>query len=241
MVQFYELAIRCGGWQPLCAPFSGEFITVKFILRIRIWLQKPWFVGVLSVVAILFSARNIVLPLMDISVSNDQLTASGVATGVSVQLLPDSAGRTPGGKVADIAGLRTRYFGDREYLRNPFLFADDPRQPGQLAVSIEPSITRPGGVHPAADVESISPERLFSLNAILVRDGQKYALINRQVSAEGDPLTPGDAAVTTAGLSAPLRQQVQDLMRQEYTLTRIGQHDVEISYSAGDFTVSLGY
>jgi len=218
---------------------------LNFFRRIRVWLQKPWFVGALSVIAILYSGRNIVLPLMEISADNEKPVAGGgqVAPAVIAQnstltpLVGDEASH-----VGDVASLRLRSFSGGNYERNPFLFADDPRQPGYQE-PVKPPVKQYIGNASISDAvtdgKAIRPQRLFSLNAILVRDGQKYALINRQVSAEGDAIVATEASINADELSGVQRQQLQELLALNYTLTQIGESEVEISGPVGSFSLSL--
>lgn len=193
--------------------------------------------GLLSLVAILFSARNIVLPLMDLSSANEKLAvrsgtllaAQGISSG------PGSVDHPAAAQITDVAAVRSLYFGDGSYRRNPFLYADDSRQPGQRS-SLKQIVFKAVG-QAAAVVEPVSPETLFSLNAILVRDGQKYALINRQVSAVGDVVLP----IAQDGYTPGQRLQLEQMLKMEYTVKKISQNSVELGSSDGNFDLSLAY
>jgi len=213
---------------------------MKFIQRVRTWLQKPWFVGVLSVIAILFSARNIVLPLMEISSGADKPAAA--AGGLSNQrsaLIPMSGDGD--GEPVNLARLRHEYFNGGSYQRNPFLLADDPRQPGNRSVIPEVPVMSSASKTGVIDAEVVGPERLFALNAILIREGKKYALVNRQVSGVGDLIEPSNSALARMKLTGPQRKQADQMLKFDYRLQSIGQAEVEISSPFGDFTVSLEY
>jgi hypothetical protein len=212
---------------------------MKFIQRIRVWLQKPWFVGVLSVIAILFSARNIVLPLMEVSSGTNRPTA---ATGRSNQrsaLIPVSG--AAGGESANLARLRHEFFHGGQYQRNPFLLADDPRQPGNRSAISDAPVKSPAARTEVIDAGVVSPDKLFALNAILIRDGKKYALVNRQVSGIGELIEPSGSALNRMKLTGPQREQAQQMLKFDYRLQNIGPGEVEISSPYGSFTVSLEY
>ncbi|MDF1817464.1 MAG: hypothetical protein P1U54_02385 [Immundisolibacteraceae bacterium] len=213
---------------------------MKFIQRVRIWLQKPWFVGVLSAIAILFSARNIVLPLMEISSGVDipAATVGGLSNQRSA-LIPMSGGVD--GQPVNLARLRHEYFNGSSYQRNPFLLADDPRQPGNRSVSPEVPVISSASKTGVIEAEVVGPERLFALNAILIREGKKYALVNRQVSGVGDLIEPSNVALARMKLTSLQRKQAQQMLEFDYRLQRIGQGEVEISSPFGDFMVSLEY
>ena len=91
------------------------------------------------------------------------------------------------------------------------------------------------------DAEVVGPERLFALNAILIREGKKYALVNRQVSAVGDLIVPSNSALARMKLTGPQRKQAQQMLKLDYRLQSIGQGEVGISSPFGNFTVSLEY
>lgn len=209
---------------------------MNFIKRARLWLQKPWFVGVLSVIAILYSARNIVLPLIDLS--SDKPKRSVVAKGASSNLLLPGGG---GGSEAEleIGQLRLTQLTGISYRRNPFLLANDPRQPG-FELSSQPTVER---VYSGAATtgKPISPISLFELNAILDRDGRRVAMINRQVSGQGDLISPQANHLAEEALSLEQRKQLQQMLAMQYKLTLISADGVEITAELGRFKVGFRY
>lgn len=207
---------------------------MNFIKRARLWLQKPWFVGVLSVIAILYSARNIVLPLIDLS--SDKPKRSVVATSSNL-LLPGGGGGSEA--ELEIGQLRLTQLTGISYRRNPFLLANDPRQPG-FELSSQPTVEKVySGA--AATGKPINPTSLFELNAILDRDGRRVAMINRQVSGQGDLISPQVNHLTEEVLSLEQRKQLQQMLAMQYTLTLISADGVEITAELGRFKVNFRY
>jgi len=211
---------------------------LKFIKRIRLWLQKPWFVGLLSLVAILFSARNIVLPLIDISSKkSDRVAASGKA-GNNLIVAAAAGGESSEGQL-NIRQLRMMQLAGVDYRRNPFLFADDSRQPG-FDPLIQPEIQQ---VYVGSQEVSkvIEPSSLFELNAILDRDGNMVAMINRQVAGRGDRVQPEPSRVDDGALSVQQLQQLERLLVMNYELTSIDADGVVITAEQGSFRISFRY
>ncbi|MEL0082430.1 MAG: hypothetical protein VW985_05245 [Gammaproteobacteria bacterium] len=143
----------------------------------------------------------------------------------------------------DRLALRKDFFAGREYRRNPFMLATDPRQPGYRArpAKLAEIEQKDPETHFVSESGSLSPQQLFVLKAILVREGQQYALINRQVADVGDVLVPDYARVEATELTGVDQRQLQGLLAAEYSLKKIGSQQVEIASSVGDFTVSLNY
>ena len=223
---------------------------MKFIKRIRLWLQKPWFVGLLSVVAILFSAKNIVLPLIDISSKKSVSSRSASSRSVPVATSANSAsnlivaaaapadGESSGGPL-NIRQMRTIQLSGIDYRRNPFLFANDSRQPGfDPLIQTEVQQVYVGSQEVAKVIE---PSSLFELNAILDRNGSKVAMINRQVAGRGDLVQPEPSRVDDGELSVQQQQQLQQLLAMNYELTSIDADGVVITAEQGSFRVSFRY
>ena len=209
--------------------------------RIRWLLQQPWIVGVLSLVAVAYVARNIVVPLVRMYgggsyVARSDDRAAGLSSPVrapdSVLLAtPDSAvapgsGQTP----ADVFDRRFAWFderGQQEVVRNPFLAADDPRQPGYRP---------PPAAQPAAPPERpvvvsapVAPADLgLELTAVMRSGGGRLALINRQVVAEGDAVAARPRG--NRGLSESA---------QRYRVEYIGERDVVLSGNDGQIMLVL--
>ena len=223
---------------------------MKFIKRIRLWLQKPWFVGLLSVVAILFSAKNIVLPLIDISSKKSVSSRSASSRSVPVATSANSASNlivaaaapadaeSSGGPL-NIRQMRTIQLSGIDYRRNPFLFANDSRQPGfDPLIQTEVQQVYVGSQEVAKVIE---PSSLFELNAILDRNGSKVAMINRQVAGRGDLVQPEPSRVDDGELSVQQQQQLQQLLAMNYELTSIDADGVVITAEQGSFRVSFRY
>ncbi|RLA08999.1 MAG: hypothetical protein DRQ54_03800 [Gammaproteobacteria bacterium] len=218
---------------------------MKIMQRIRVWLQKPWFVGVLSLVAILFCVRNIALPLMGTSTGKQKaVVSSRASTPVSSQnskanpSVKEASPVVQQFDMAEVAVFRHQFFSGGSYRRNPFLFGDDPRQPSH-EVAAKSSVEVSIGAHTVVVAKPINPQRLFSLNAILVRDGQKYALINSQVRTQGDAVLASKRFINRTGFSSAQQQQLKELVAKNYTLTAIAERKVRISGPTGSFSVPL--
>ena len=209
---------------------------MSFIKRIRLWLQKPWFVGLLSVIAILYSARNIVLPLIDLS-SNKPKQGAIAKGSTSSPLLP-GGGDSPEVQLK-IGQLRLTQLTGISYRRNPFLLANDPRQPGfELTSQLAVAKVYTGEVKTG---ESLHPTSLFELNAILDRDGRRVAMINRQVSSQGDLIKPQLNHLDEGALSLEQHKQLREMLAMQYELTLISSDGVEITGDMGLFKVSFRY
>ena len=186
----------------------------------------------LSLVAIAYSARNIVLPLIDLS-SDQPIESAGASAGGL--LLPSGTQSTA--DELDLARLRADQLTGIGYRRNPFLLAEDPRQPG-YELSDRPVVEV---VYGEKQTRPIQVSSLFILNAILDRDGQRVAMINRQIISQGGFVVPQSDQIEISELSPAQQVRLSLLLEREYKLTGIDQDRVELSSDQDHFAISFSY
>lgn len=214
---------------------------MSLMQRIRWLLQQPWFVGLLCLVAVLYVARNIVMPLVQMygggsyvaRTADTPRDASVVSDGFPVAALIGAPARsdvsvhhaTP----ADVIERRVAWFREAPAPpRNPFLPADDPRQPGYRPLPVVEAPVRPKTpvVVPAAPVATA--DLGLELTAVMRTPSGTLALINRQVVAEGDSV-----------LSDPPRGVGTSLQSGRYRVEQIGEREVVLSGDRGRVLLHL--
>lgn len=160
--------------------------------RLRRLLQQPWFVGLLVLIAIGVSVRNIVLPLM-------RMGEAGVVAANQGETLADTGGMIvrPGqaqagvsGPPADYPALRARFFSvAREHPRNPFKAVAPPK-----LVVVEGDVVEEPAPLPAEQAPGLTQalvDKIFTLQAVMSRPGGQLALISREMVKVGEPLRVG--------------------------------------------------
>lgn len=193
---------------------------MAFLARVRVWLQKPWFVAVLALIAVLYVARNIVLPIMRLygwssPVASTAPARSGpVAAGAGsagVMVSPVAGAASPAGTPAaalpeDLAAVRRRELGNLGLSRDPWLYANDPRQPGGRAQARPKTLVQVTGDAPRqpAPIPVRAADIGLRVGAVMSGPTGYSALINRRVVRPGDTVlaapspgqSPGEVAVT---------------------------------------------
>ena len=208
---------------------------MHIVQRCRVWLQKPWFVGVLSVVAVLYSVRNIVLPLMDMG--SEQRSVVAQASGG--MLLPTMQGSAASAAEFDLVAERQRLLAVGSYGRNPFLMANDPRQPGFTESQGHTTVVASQRQLTALEQGAIDVGQLFRLSALLRRDGQAAALINRQVVKLGQSVRPSDEWFDQSKLSVVQKLQLEGLLEGDYLLIAVTDSGVVISGAEDEYEIAL--
>lgn len=210
-------------------------MAAPLLNRVRLLLQEPWFVGVLSLIAVLYVARNIVLPLVKMQ-SGGAYVSSPARTADTQRGTAPAASTAVGGMMpalgsgdvgrdalpADLAQRREQWFAEYDgWQRDPFLAADDPRQPGYRPPPVVAAAAELRGVAgaPAPAAPLANADLGLRLTAVMVTPQGRLALINRQVVAEGDRVSGGGMrhGADAAG----------------YQVEQIGERDVVLSGSAG--------
>ncbi len=208
---------------------------MNIVQRCRVWLQKPWFVAVLAVVAVLYSVRNIVLPLIDMGSGQDEVVAQ--ASGGA--LLPTVQGGAGSTTEFDLVTERQRLLAGGSYRRNPFLVANDPRQPGFTESQGQPTEIAPKAKSAVLDQGTINVGQLFRLSALLRRNGQAAALINRQVVQLGQSVRPSDEWFDKSKLSSSQKLQLKTVLEGDYFLSAVTDSGVIISGGMEQYEIAL--
>ena len=214
---------------------------MSLMQRIRWLLQQPWFVGLLCLVAVLYVARNIVMPLVRMYGGGSYVTrtadaprdASAGSSGFPGAALIGAPARSDASvhhaTPTDLIERRVAWFREASAApRNPFLPADDPRQPGYrpppvAAVPVQPKTPV---VVPAAPVATA--DLGLELTAVMRSPSGTLALINRQVVAEGDSVS-----------SDPQRGSGTSLQPGRYRVEQIGEREVVLSGEGGRVLLHL--
>lgn len=182
---------------------------MSFIKTIRAWLQKPWFVGALGLVALAYVGRNIVLPIVRMTSGGSYAQSQGEPASRTDTTSPTSPGASlVAGALSAIDGstlgatppkdfrrLRDTMLGEVSdtFTRNPFLAANDPRQPNArpsgLGSMTDPSLADDRGGEAEAPRPLIAADLGLQLSAIVAGPSGNLALINRRVMGVGDEIS----------------------------------------------------
>ena len=209
---------------------------MTIIQRCRVWLQKPWFVAVLSIVAVLYSLRNIVLPLIDMGSHQAEVTP---VAGGDLLLSADQESGVGQSDTVDLVAERLRLLAAGSYQRNPFLMANDPRQPGFSESQNHTALIAPKRKLPTLERDTINVGQLFRLSALLRRDGQAAALINRQVVKLGQSVRPSDEWLDQSNISSAQKSQLKTLLEGDYFLSAVTDSGVIISGGMDQYEIAL--
>lgn len=215
----------------------------------RNWLKKPWFVGVLVVVAILYVGKNIVLPLIDLSSSGSSrrpASSSVVATTEPARVVR----KTDVVRQAASASVGTPTAVDPEFARrqrqnsmarntnvrrNPFASVRAVKvvknaEPVQQQI-VPSVISQLVGVDANEEVAKV-----FKLKAVMDGKRSKLVLINRAV------LSVDETLMLTDAMAQKLDQSVfvsRPTLVGEYRVVFIGQKSVSLVGPPGRINLQL--
>lgn len=213
---------------------------MSIVARARSWLQKPWFVGVLVIIAVLYVGKNIVLPIIDMTSSKPRSRVTKQPEVVSQAVAPQASSNATKRSPVSGADTVTATVVDPEVARqkrqtslaegvpsqrNPFtnvrLEKKAEAKPEQKPAPIVPLvISKIVGFDANEEVAKV-----LKLKAVMAGKRSKLALINRDIVAVDETV------VLTEAMAASVDQSVfgnRPSLVGEYRVMTIGQNSVSL-------------